>query len=111
MSFRFSLPCHCDLLAPTKERTSDCVYPNSLHLRSNQKVAIQQLSIRRGPWRRVAALLARPAFQRGLKLPDWRVARPRIASRGRLARVLHRLPSTSSQPSPPLTHCPIVGDG
>jgi hypothetical protein len=43
MSFRFSLPCHCDLLAPTTGTTSDCVHPNSLHLRSNQKVAIQQL--------------------------------------------------------------------
>jgi hypothetical protein len=34
----------------------------------------------------------------------------RIAWSGRLAHVLHRLHSTSSQPSP-LRHCPIVGDG
>jgi hypothetical protein len=35
----------------------------------------------------------------------------RMASSGRLALVLHRLHSTSSQPSPPLRHCAIVGDG
>jgi hypothetical protein len=34
----------------------------------------------------------------------------RMASSGRLALVLQRLHSTSSQP-PPLRHCPIVGDG
>ena len=36
--------------------------------------------------------------------------RHRIASSGRLARVLQRLRSTSSQPSHRLRHCPIVGD-
>jgi hypothetical protein len=35
----------------------------------------------------------------------------RMAFRGRLARVLQRLHSTSSQPSSPLRHCAIVGDG
>ena len=35
----------------------------------------------------------------------------RMAFSGRLARVLQRLHSTSSQASPPLRHCPIVGDG
>jgi hypothetical protein len=34
-----------------------------------------------------------------------------IASSGRLAQVLHHLHSISSQPSPPLRHCAIVGDG
>src|SRR5713101_4537392 len=34
-----------------------------------------------------------------------------MASSGKLAGVLQRLHSTSSQPSPPLRHCPIVGDG
>jgi hypothetical protein len=35
----------------------------------------------------------------------------RVASSGRLARVLQRLHSTSSQPRPPLRHCAMVGDG
>ena len=35
----------------------------------------------------------------------------RMASRGRLARVLHLLHSTSSHPMPPLRHCAIVGEG
>src|SRR5205807_1754450 len=35
----------------------------------------------------------------------------RIASSGRLARVLHRAHSISSEPKPPLRHWPIVGDG
>src|SRR3977135_3132776 len=35
----------------------------------------------------------------------------RMASSGRLALVLQRLHSTSSQPRPPLRHCPIVGEG
>jgi len=35
----------------------------------------------------------------------------RMASSGRLARVLQRLHSTSSQPRPPPMHCPIVGEG
>ena len=35
----------------------------------------------------------------------------RMALSGRLARVLHRLHSTSSQPNPPFRHWPIVGDG
>ena len=34
-----------------------------------------------------------------------------MASSGRLTLVLQRLHSTSSQPSPPLRHWPIVGDG
>src|SRR5689334_14014396 len=34
-----------------------------------------------------------------------------MASSGRLARILQRLHSTSSQPSPPLRHCAMVGDG
>jgi len=35
----------------------------------------------------------------------------RMATSGRLARVLQRLHSTSNQPRPPLRHWPIVGDG
>ena len=35
----------------------------------------------------------------------------RMASSGRLARVLQRLHSTSSQPKPPWRHCAIVGEG
>jgi hypothetical protein len=46
------------------------------------------------------------------QLPDGVVSRGRrMASSGRLARVLQRLHSTSSQPRPPLRHWPIVGDG
>lgn len=51
------------------------------------------------------------AFQRGFELPDPYVPCPSDIGEGRIARVLHRLHYTSSQPSPPLTRCSIVGDG
>ena len=55
--------------------------------------------------RRRATLSTRSAPQRGLS------PRPADGSSRRLARVLQRLHSTSSQPRPPLRHCPIMGDG
>jgi hypothetical protein len=73
MSFRFSLPCHRDLLAPTKDTTSDCVHPNSLHLRSDQKVAIQQLDSE-GP----LAARGDPSCMIGIS------ETPRASNRGRL---------------------------